>query len=329
LNEITVKNQQEFDAIPQDFEGCIYIGSPRGVRIVITGRKGYIIAWENSSVEAWGNSSVVAWKNSSVVARGNSSVEAWGNSSVEARENSSVEAWGNSSVVAWENSSVVARGNSSVEAWGNSSVVARGNSSVEAWENSSVVARGNSSVEAWGNSSVEAWENSSVEAWENSSVEAWGNTQIAKYSDRTNLKVSGNARIVTLPSTPEEYCDFYGIEVRDGQAILYKAVRDNLTSFHDFSFQYAVGETKENECDPSPLRDCSYGLHVSHLPWAIDFARGNSDFKILECSVPLNTIIVPLNGNGKVRTSELTVLREVPIEEWGVQGKIMAKQRRA
>ena len=265
MNEITVKNQQEFDAIPQDFEGCIYIGSPRGVRIVITGRKGYIIAWENSSVEAW--------------------------------ENSSVEAWGNSSVVAWENSSVEARGNSSVE--------------------------------AWGNSSVEAWENSSVEAWENSSVEAWGNTQIAKYSDRTNLKVSGNARIVTLPSTPEEYCDFYGIEVRDGQAILYKAVRDNLTSFHDFSFQYAVGETKENECDPSPLRDCSYGLHVSHLSWAIDFAGGHNGFKILECSVPLNKIIVPLDGCGKVRTSELTVLREVPIEEWGVQGKIIAKQRRA
>ena len=74
------------------------------------------------------NSSVVAWGNSSVVARENSSVEAWGNSSVVARENSSVEARGNSSVVARGNSSVVARENSSVEAWGNSSVVARGNS---------------------------------------------------------------------------------------------------------------------------------------------------------------------------------------------------------
>ena len=56
------------------------------------------MARENSSVEAWGNSSVVA--------RGNSSVVAWGNSSVEAL--------GNSSVVAWENSSVVAKHNSQV-----------------------------------------------------------------------------------------------------------------------------------------------------------------------------------------------------------------------
>jgi hypothetical protein len=76
----------------------------------------------------------------------NSSVVAWGNSSVVARENSSVEAWGNSSVVARGNSSVVAWGNSSVVAWGNSSVVARGNSSVVARENSSVVAWGNSQI---------------------------------------------------------------------------------------------------------------------------------------------------------------------------------------
>ena len=46
----------------------------------------------------------MAYDNSSVEARGNSSVEAWGNSSVEAR--------GNSSVVAYDNSSVEARGNS-------------------------------------------------------------------------------------------------------------------------------------------------------------------------------------------------------------------------
>jgi len=211
----------------------------------------------------------------------------------------------------------------------NSSVEARENSSVEAWGNSSVEAWGNSSVEAWGNSSVEAWENSSVEAWENSSVEARGNSQIAKYSDDTILKVSGNARIVTLPRTPKEYCDFYGIEVRDGQAILYKAVRQDLASFHDPSFQYVVGESKNQKCDPSPKRDCSFGLHVSHLPWAVDFGKSETfggPFKVLECAVPLEKIVVPFNGTGKVRASELTVLREVPIEEWGIQGKILAKK---
>ena len=246
MTEIIVKSQQEFDAIPQDFDGRVYIKSPRGVRIIVTNRKG--------------------------------SVEAWGNSSVVARENSSVEAWENSSVEARENSSVVARGNSSVVARGNSSVVGQGNS------------------------------------------------QIVRYSDRANLKISGNARIVTLPSTPEEYCDFYGVEVRGGQAILYKAVSLDLRSFHDHDFQYAIGKNKKINCDPSPLKACSFGLHVSYLCWAMDFGRGR-DFKILECLVPLDKIIVPRDGNGKVRTSELTVLREVPLEECGTYGKTLARQQ--
>ncbi len=71
---IKVRNQAEFDI-------CVKAGN---IAIVIGCR---VVARENSSVLAWGNSSVVAW------------------------ENSSVEAWGNSSVEAWENSSVVARGN--------------------------------------------------------------------------------------------------------------------------------------------------------------------------------------------------------------------------
>jgi hypothetical protein len=61
---VEVRSQAEFDA-------CVKVGN---IAIVIDCR-----------VEARGNSSVEAWGNSSVVARENSSVEAWGNSSVEAR----------------------------------------------------------------------------------------------------------------------------------------------------------------------------------------------------------------------------------------------------
>ncbi len=244
MAEIIVTTQAEWNAIPKDYDGYIYIKSPKNQRIVIVEHKGI-------------------------------------------------------------------------------RVVARDNSSVEAWDNSS--------VEAWGNSSVVARENSSVEAWGNSSVEAWGNCQIVKYSDYTNLKVSGNARIVTLPKTPEEYCDFYGVEIRDGKAILYKAVMSNLCSFYDSSFKYTIGETKEIECDTSVEQDCSYGLHISHLHWALDFGQEHfgqmhEEFKIIECAVPIDKIIVPLNTTGKVRTSELTVLRELPPEEWGVYGRILSRK---
>ena len=213
---------------------------------------------------------------------------------------------------------VVAQENASVEAWGNASVEAWGNASVVAQENASVVAQENASVEAWGNASVVAWGNASVEAW--------GNAQIAKYSDFAKLQTRGNARIVTLPQTAEEYCDFYGLEIREGNAILHKAVRDDLSAFHTSHFKYQVGGTFTETCDQSKDRDCSHGLHLSHLNWAIDFGRGRSNFKIIECAVPLDKIVVPHNTDGKVRTSELTVLREVPQEEWGLYWKIISRR---
>ena len=109
MNEIIVRTQAEFDALPEKFDVYtrIYIQNDPAVgRIVV--RK---TAWENASVVARGNASVVARGNASVMARGNASVEARGNASVVARGNASVEAW--------ENASVEARGNASVEAWEN------------------------------------------------------------------------------------------------------------------------------------------------------------------------------------------------------------------
>lgn len=70
MQEIIVKSQAEWDAIPKEFQGHIYIQSPRENRLIIAEHKGFrVIARENSSV--------VAWENSSVGARGNSSVVAW------------------------------------------------------------------------------------------------------------------------------------------------------------------------------------------------------------------------------------------------------------
>ncbi len=306
LSEITVTNQEEMDMIPDDFKGKIYIKSD--VRISVNKR----YFWR-----------VVARENSSVVARENSSVEAWGNSSVVARGNSSVEAWGNSSVVAWGNSSVVARGNSSVEARGNSSVVARENSSVEAW--------GNSSVEAWENSSVVARGNSSVVAWENSSVEARGNSQIVDRLLTGKIQVSGNARIVYMPKTIHEFMYFYGIKHTKTKATFYKAVRKDcdgrLLSDYDSDFEYKVGETKTENCDTDINADCSFGIHISHLDWALRFGSDWRNLAIIECEVKISDIVMPKNTDGKVRTSKIKVIREVPLEECGVYGKILAKKR--
>ena len=334
MKEIICTSQAELDALSADYNGRVIIkfGTPLN-RALIKRRFIYpVVARGNSSVVARENSSVVARGNSSVVAWDNSSVVAWDNSSVEAWDNSSVVAWDNSSVVAWDNSSVEARDNSSVEAWDNSSVVAWDNSSVVARGNSSVVARGNSSVEARGNSSVEARENSSVVARENSSVVARGNSQIVDAARNNNLEFNGNARIVYNPPNIDEYIDFYGLDATDTTVKMYKAVHFYYGAYHadyDCKFIYTIGDivTPDNGFTNSVLSSCGAGIHLAHKAWAISYGANWSDLAILECECEKSDVLVPLYGDGKVRARKAKVLREVPLEECGLYGKIIAKRR--
>ncbi len=234
---------------------------------------------------------------------------------VEARGNSSVVALGNNSVVAWGNSSVVARGNSSV--------VARENSSVEAWENSSVEARGNSSVVAR--------ENSSVVALGNSSVVARGNSQITDASIHHKIKVSGNAHIVYSPRTAQEYADYIGADVQGGKIHLFKSVhkRDGrYFSDHNSKFEYSLGEeTVADSLDHDPKNDCGHGIHAAHVRWCLNYGNNWPDLAILEVEMDMDGLVVPIDGSGKVRAAKCTVIREVPLEECGMYGKILAKRR--
>ena len=241
--------------------------------------------------------------------------------SVEARENSSVVARGNSSVEAWENSSVEARENSSVEARENSSVVARGNSSVVAW--------GNSSVEARGNSSVEARENSSVEARGNSSVEAKHNSQVNDKSDTHDVKVSGNARIVYDPQDIESYIETYELEHNDNTVRLFKAVHkcDGRYIADWNGFEYKVGETAEaDSLDTDVREDCGHGIHMAYKEWCVSYGANWGDLAILELETEITGVIVPIGGAGKVRAARAKVIREVPLEECGLYGKVLARK---
>ena len=195
---------------------------------------------------------------------------------------------------------------------------------VEAMGNSSVVARGNSSVVAWGNSSVVALENSSVVAR--------GNTQVVAASERAQVRVSGNARIVYNPKTPEEYAEHCGLECRDGVMILYKAVHKRDGSYYsdkDSEFEYKIGETvvPKYPMDTNPREDCGSGIHASHKAWCVDYGREWDDLAILEVEMPMASMVVPVNGSGKVRADRATVIREVPLEECGLLGKMLAKRR--
>ena len=235
-------------------------------------------------------------------------------------------------VVAMGNSSVVARGNSSVVARGNSSVVAMENSSVVAWGNSSVEAWGNSSVEALGNSSVAAMGNSSVVAMGNSSVVARGNVQVVDYLQGATIQLFGNARTVFNPRNIEEFMNFYGIEHDKTTAIFYKAVHKKVDSHqssdYDDYFKYEISKkVSSNGFNSDVRKHCGKGIHISHKSWALDYGINWKDFALLEVRVEIKDILLPECSDGKVRVPSAEVIREVPLEECGVYGKILAKRK--
>ncbi len=203
------------------------------------------------------------------------------------------------------------------------SVVARGDSSVEAW--------GNSSVVAWENSSVVAKENSSVVAWGDSSVEARGNSQIVDAYRNNNIKISGNARIVYNPSTIEEWAESNDIEIIDGKIRLYKAVhlrnKQYVSDYND-EFIYTIGEVADaGGFTADPAEDCGEGIHMATLSWAAAYGQSWCNLAILELEAETDEIVVPLYETGKVRAPKAKVIREVPLEEAGLLGKILAKKR--
>ncbi len=298
-----VRTQDDYDALPVDYPGVIEFSNGENW-IFIKEQKGYAI--------------VV--KDKSYIKAGNATVEAWGNATVEAS--------GNATVRASDNATVRASDNATVRAWGNATVRASGNATVEASDNATVWAWGNATVEASDNATVEASGNATVEASGNATVRAWGNVQILNLSCRGALQTFANARIVFMPHDLPEFLAFHGIEVLDGKVRMYKAVHgDDLHSQYDSRFKYGVGKTIIHDCDQNQNEDCGRGLHISTLNWALDFGRDWDDLRIIECEVPVDKIVFSFGSTGKVRTSELTVLRVVPLDECGVFGKILAKKQ--
>ena len=194
-----------------------------------------------------------------------------------------------------------------------------------------VVVWGNSSVVARDNSSVVARDNSSVVAWGNSSVVAWGNSQVVDAHRRGNIKVSGNDHIVYNPDNITDWALANGITITDGKIRLYKAVHKRVGKYvadWDNDFIYTVGAVAEaNGFTTDPAEDCGQGIHMATLGWSAAYGREWGDIALLELEANADEIVVPLYETGKVRAPKALVIREVPLEEAGIMGKILAKRR--
>ena len=282
-----VATQAEFDEAVAEKIPTIYIESPEGVWLTIRNTG-------SSRVIALGLSYIDARGSSHVIARGDSHVRAWDSSRVTAR--------GSSHVIARESSRVEARGSSHVAAWDSSHVEASGDSHVKAWDSSRVTARESSHVEAWGSSHVGAWGSSHVIASTYTAVHL--------HSQAVTLNSTGAVVDCTAIDLSDVaiWCDYYGIKINDGKAIVYKGVDNDLVAGHPYiPTTYSIGKTV-TASDWKNTTDCGYGLHFSPSPAA---TKNYSDAqRFLACEIDLENL-VPLGD--KCKAPSARVLYEVDV----------------
>jgi hypothetical protein len=232
--------------------------------------------------------------------KGQPHVEAWGSSQprVVARESSQPR------VEAWESSQphVVARESSQPR------VVARESSQPR------VVARESSQphVEAWGSSQphVAAKANCQVHVRGNVSVVAAAAVAILISGGSPTITGGGYISRVNIES-PASWCDYYGADVVDGYALLFKALDSDFKANYN-QFDYTPGTTPEAPDWDGGERECGGGLHFSPTPLhALEFFSGAKRFVC--CRVALDSIVVHPNGDypQKVKAPRVAEIWEV------------------
>ena len=186
-----------------------------------------------------------------------------------------------------------------------SAAIATDAAHVVAWGSAHVEARGSAHVVARESAHVEAWESAHVEAWESAHVEASAAAFLVLFgasraTATAQVVVQRHSKIATVeggivvdiavPTTPETWCDWYGVAVSNSIATLYKAVRDDYQSAHGVS--YAPGTMPAAPDWDGGQIECGAGLHFSPRPLMAK-AFDSEATKFLACPVRLTDMRCP------------------------------------
>ena len=219
-----------------------------------------------------------------------------------------------------DNSSATLTGNSSATLYGNSSATLIGNSSATLTGNSSATLYGNSSARLTGNSSATLYGNSSATLYGNSSAMATKYCAIHELSKSARCNGGVIIKVPTI-STAAQWCDFYGVKVKSGIAVLYKALRDDYKSSH--GFEYKPGSTPAAPDWDGGNVECGGGLHFSPSPaHALEFDPEATKF--MACPVLLKEIKVHKNAAYPQKVKAPRVYK--PCYEVDIHGKRIVKQ---
>jgi hypothetical protein len=242
-------------------------------------------ARDRARITAAGDSLVDAGGEAFVTATSLAIVAAGDRCSVRALSNSRAHLSGEARAWAWGTAVVRALDSASVSAWGSASVFATGTGSVEAREQAMVVAGGSTAVRAFGMAMVRARAKARVEAA--------ATVAVTRHGAGMSVATTGVIDAVLRFQTPEEWCAYYGVDVRDGVATLYKAVEDDFTTWHGGSYQPGT-EPVAHDWDGGE-QECGGGLHLSPLP-TLALPHPDDVMRFVACPVRLTDIAVHPNG---------------------------------
>ena len=172
-----------------------------------------------------------------------------------------------------------------VSAWGSANVLAGGAAIVEARESAYVIAGGNATVKAFGAVVVRARGHAHVEA-ENG---------VAVIQHDPSVTVSrGTVTDAVRFENAEEWCAYYGVDVANGVATLYKAVDEEFNSLYGTSYRPG-SEPRADDWDGGE-RECGGGLHFSPQPMFAVSSAGDT-MRFVACPVRLEDIVVHPYGD--------------------------------
>ena len=218
---------------------------------------------------------------------------------VRALSNARVHVSAQARAWAWGTSVVRAFDSATVSAWGSASVLATGAASVEARENAIVVAGGSTAVRAFGMAMVRARAQARVEAAETVAV--------TRHGPGMTVSTTGVTDAVRF-TTPEEWCAYYGVEVQDGVATLYKAVEDDFSTYHGGTYRPGT-EPVAADWDGGE-QECGGGLHLSPLP-TLALPHPDDEMRFVACPVRLADVVVHPNGTHRDKVKARAVCAPV------------------
>ena len=140
------------------------------------------------------------------------------------------------------------------------------------------------------------------------SVEAWGYAQlrlsgkvVATLSATchavihgTKAKVKGGTRVHVKIKNAKDWCDYYGLTVAKGIAVLFKAVNNEYRTNHS-NWLYQPGTTPTAPDWDGGKQECGCGLHFSPSPaMALEFNTNATKF--IACPVRLKDIAIHPDG---------------------------------